>query len=95
MKTQDKIMKATLTAIEAVKDTVERNIIGAVQGKQLTLQPQSLPGLVLLVKRSIDDGFQKGYTTLNKQIAAIIEEGNAAAAPASKSARKGRKEAAQ
>jgi hypothetical protein len=74
MRKQEKILRVMLTSMDSVKDTVETNVVGAVRAKQLTVAEQSLPGLLLLVKKSIDDGFQKSYATLTKQITAILDE---------------------
>ena len=91
MKTQDKIMKAFLNSVESIKDTAERNIVAAVSGKHLTVQKESLPGLILLVKNAVDDGFQKSHNSVSKSIANIIAEDTKGVEDQSKSARKTKK----
>lgn len=82
MNRQDKIMRAALTSVQAIKDHVESTLVAAIRTKKLTVPEEALPALVSLVKASVDDGFQKGYNNLLKQVTKILEEAEGQVAPA-------------
>lgn len=73
MKTHERIIKEFKSHIESMKDNVERNLIGAVAAKQITIDQKVLPGLLLIIKRSIDDSFEGGVRSLLRSIEGLIE----------------------
>ncbi len=74
MKQQDKIMKAVLNTVDAIKDTVERNVFAAVQAGNIKIDKEALPMLMQFIRQSVDEGYQLSYKSVSKSVGLIFDE---------------------
>lgn len=74
MKPRDKISKSVWTLHATVKDDLARNVTTAVRGGQLKIEASQLPILLGLIASSVDEGANKGHSSLMRAIDASLRE---------------------
>jgi hypothetical protein len=74
MKTQDKVMRVVLESVNSIKDSVEKSLLEAVTSERLKIDQSVVPALVSIVKMAVDDGFQRSYNIVARQISMIIAD---------------------
>lgn len=60
--------------VEAIKNVVMQNIVYAVHQKQLTIDPNKLPGLDLIIRSSVDQAFASNSKGLTDTLAYIASQ---------------------
>ena len=56
------------------KSVVMRNITNAVRKGEITIDESKLPGLDLIIQRSIDDSYMQSVRQLNSSLAAVLKK---------------------
>lgn len=74
MKPKDKISKLTWSTLEAVRDTVLKNVSDAVRQGQLNIDPKNTQALLTLVSLSIEEGYHKSARSFDRALEACLIE---------------------
>lgn len=71
--TKEKINRASWNMMNAIKDTAVMSVEKAISSNQLVLDGKSLPSLLMLISKSIEAGYHKGYRFFDKEVTDALE----------------------
>lgn len=72
MQTKDQIMRASWNQLSAVRDVVVKNVHDAVRTKIIAMEPDAVQQLLSLISSSVEEGYHKGTSTLEKEVDMIL-----------------------
>ena len=74
MLNKNKVSKLAWDFFEATKEITKKNLVVAVNTKQLEVDEKALPALFSLIDASINEGFNKGHNNFLNSVSVNVDE---------------------
>jgi hypothetical protein len=74
MQTKEKLNKAIWQHFEGMRDLVMQNVVTMIRDGKLKVEPAELGNLTNILKTSMEDGFHRGHSVLDREINAVLGE---------------------
>jgi hypothetical protein len=74
MLNKNKVSKLTWDFFEVTKEITKRNLVTAVNTKQIDVNESLLPTILSLIDASTDEGFNKGHNNFLNSVSNMVED---------------------
>jgi hypothetical protein len=74
MLNKNKVSKLTWDFFEMTKEITKKNLVTAVNTKQIDVSESLLPTILSLIDASVDEGFNKGHNNFLNSVSNMVED---------------------
>lgn len=70
----EKIARLSWAFVDSIKDTVNKNLLTAINDRLINIDPAVASALVALITASIEEGYHKCFKNVMKSVVNVVDE---------------------